>query len=242
MYPSRYWGIALIAILLTNCTTNQNVPGALPTKSPYLVTGAGAGAVVGATAGALVAQTKSLAPSIMGGAMLGAAMASYMDTEGLVKKLNHQGVTVIRIGDSTDIIIPLDLVFLGGDTDMKREAYPLLNDIVKYIKQYGKAPITVTAHSDNVDGMLQRLARTEKQAQHITTYLWSQGINLQRMEFMGIADLETVADMQSATGAGYNRRIQISIWREDFRAPSPLYLYTANQNEDFWKTDNPDMC
>lgn len=239
---SRYCLVALIAAGLISCTTNQNVKGALPSKNPSIVAGAGAGAVAGAATSGLIGKTNKLVPGILAGAMLGVAVSSYADTEGLIKSLNNQGVNVIRIGDSTDIIIPMDIVFDGDDTEIRLESYQLLGDVVKYMKQYGKAPITVIAYTDNVGGMLQRLDRSEKQAQSLTSFLWSHGINLQRMEFTGLADNNSVADFKSATGSGYNRRLQISIWREDFRAPSPFYIYTANQNEACWKTDNPDVC
>lgn len=239
---SRCCQILLIALLITSCTKNNNVRGALPSQTPSFVGGAGAGAVAGAATRGLVSKSKSVFPGILAGAMLGAAIGSYADSEGLVKSLNSQGVNIIRIGDSTDIIIPMDVIFYGDDTEVKLEAYPMLTDVVKYIKQYGKAPVTVTAYTDDVDGMLQRLDRSNKQAQSMTTFLWSRGINLQRMDFAGVSDQNPVADFISATGAGYNRRIQISIWREDFRAPSPFYIYTANQNEECWKTDNPDIC
>ena len=239
---SRFIHICFILILVTSCTTNNNVRGALPSKTPNFVAGAGAGGVAGAATRGLVSKTKSVFPGFLAGAMLGAAIGSYDDSEGLVQSLKDRGVNIIRIGDSTDIIIPMDIIFDGGDTEVKISAHDLLEDVVKYVKQYGTAPISVFAYSDNVDGMLQRLDKTEKQAQSVTTFLWSRGINLQRIKFSGLASLHSVADFKSATGAGYNRRIQISIWREDFRAPSPFYIYTANQNEECWKTDNPDVC
>jgi len=238
----KFAHIILIIFLLGGCTTNQNVRGALPSKTPNIFAGAGVGTVAGAAAQGFIGKTKSVVPGMLAGAMLGAAVASYADTQGLVNRLNAQGVNIIVIGDSVEIIIPTDLVFYGNDTEVKLEAYSMLEEVVKYIKQYGKSAISVAVHTDNVDNSLYRLNQTAKQAQSFTTFLWSHGINLQRMKFDGKSNFEPVADFQSATGAGYNRRIQISIWREDFRAPSPFYVYTANQNEECWKSDNPETC
>ena len=233
----------LVICLIAGCGGgNQNVKGALPTQTPDFVGGAGAGAVAGAAGSGLINKNGGVLPGMIAGAMIGAAFGSYQDTEGLVKKLNKNGVNIIRIGDSTDIIIPLAFVFEGGETEVKYSAYRTLNDVAKFMKLYGKSPITVTTHTDNVDGMLHRLAISEKQAQSVTTYLWSQGINLSLMKFHGMSKLDSVADFWSSRGAGYNRRIQISIWEEDFHDPSPFNLLTANQNKECWKTDNPDVC
>ena len=233
--------IFVIAALFAGCSGNQNVRGALPTENPDLIAGAGVGAVVGAATRGLVNKSTNILPGALAGAMLGAAILSYEDTEGLVKRLNQQGVTIMRIGDTAELVIPIDYIFEGGDTDVKISAHAVLDDTVKFIKLYGRSPITITAHTDDTLGLLQNLALSEQQAQSVTTYLWAHGVNLQRLMFYGASNLDSVAEFRSAQGAGFNRRIHISIWNNDFRTPSPLKLFTADNNEDKWKTDNPDV-
>ena len=235
----------IIFLCFFGCSKNANVPGAIPGTNPKFMGGAGSGAVVGAANQGLLNHTAVVWSGLLGGAAIGAAIGSYEDYEGLIKQLNEQGVTVMQLGDTVELVIPTDYLFDGGETEINLSAYPTMDNVVKLLKQFGASNMTVSGHTDDVGNLFQKLALSEKQAQSVTTYLWAHGINLQRMRFYGLADREAVAGFDTARGAGFNRRIQISLWREDYnKAPSPVYLLTPNHTDpiDCWKSDNPSTC
>ncbi len=237
--------LVIISLCFSGCIRNNNVPGAIPGSQPHFVGGATSNAVAGAANQGIVNKVSTVWSGLLGGAALGAAIASYEDYQGLIRNLNAQGVTIIQLGDTLEVVIPTDYLFDGGEDNMKVSAQSTMNNVVKLLKQFGASNITVSAHTDNVGNLFQKLALSEKQAQSVTTYLWSHGINLQRMRFYGLADREDVASFDTARGAGFNRRIQISLWRKDYtNAPSPIHIYRQNNVEpiDCWKSDNPSSC
>lgn len=231
--------LAIVCYLLGGCTT-ENVKGAYPNTLGGGIEGASVGAVVGATAGGLMIANGSASLGALAGAMIGAPIGSYYDSEGAIFALQKHGVTVARMGDVVEIIIPSDLLFDGNDTEIHLEAYPMMDKITTLLKQYGNSSMSVVAYSDDIGSVFSQLELTRFQAQSVTTYLWSHGVNLQRMDFYGMGHEETAASDLSVTGSAYNRRIEITSWSENI--PGPLNAALAKTTEDCWTKDDPVAC
>lgn len=227
--------------LLCACTKNENVKGAYIPPTPKTIEGAGLGAVIGAAAGGLVNSTKS--PSLLGaaaGAMLGASIGAYYDQEGVLLDLAYLGVTTIRLGDIVEFNIPADLLFEGGDVDLRQSAYPMMGRITAYLQQYGPVGIAVEGYTDSIGSTFDKLRRSELQAQSVSTYLWTHGVNLERIHYVGMGDTINVAQQNTTLGSAYNRRVTITLWRDE--APSSFKTYAKLQREDCWTRDDPDTC
>lgn len=220
----KYLPLLIISsiILVSACSTEQSVPGSYKPRWPAIVGGAGVGGVTSAAYGGMT--NSGTAASALAGAMLGSSIAAYKDTEVLIQHLQDQGVTVIRLGNILEVVIPADLVFRGNENEIMTSSYPLMDSVVRLLQQYGNSKMTVNAHTDNVGSQLARLDRSLKQAQSITTYLWVHGVSLELMDFNGIGNVVTVASDHSARGSGYNRRIEIAVWQNT--PPSPLKVFT----------------
>ena len=231
--------ITLAILLGLGGCANQNVKGAYPSPAPKFVEGGALAGAYGATIGGFSSSSGASA-GLLAGAIFGAPLGSYGDSQGLKKALQDDGVTVIELGDILQLVIPADLLFIGGENLLLREAYPTMDQVVSLIKQYDPVTITVNGYSDNIGDRFTRLDRSRYQAQSVTTYLWSRGLNLARFDFEGLGQTETVASDKTYMGSSYNRRIVISLRRRS--KPSPTRILTAWRQQSKWKlnSDNKD--
>ncbi len=234
--------MVLVGCILTlvGCVSNQNVKGSYPAVPPRFTEGGAVGAVSGAAIGGVVTQTTTVAGGALAGGILGAAIGSYYDSEGLIKSLQNQGVTVVLLGDIVELVIPSDLVFDGAETEVKVESHPMMTQVVSLIQQYGRVNMSVEVSTDTVGTTAYQLEFSRLQAQSVTTFLWAHGVNLQRIDFQGLGSEEDVADPTTVTGSGFNRRIEITFWRQGH--PSPYNVFFADKSENCWSLDDPDEC
>lgn len=227
----------VMMLLLTACFSNKNVEGAYPPAPTDAAQGAAVGSVVGATTTTL--NGGSLPLGLVTGALLGASIGSYRDVEGAVKSLNKAGITVVRLGDIVEVVIPHDLVFDPETYDLTHEAESLLNQVVALLQQYGDVNMSVVGHSDNLGTPSEQLKRSKLQAQVIMSYIWSHGIAIERLSFYGVGATQTTASLKYANGQAYNRRVVIVFWRK--APPGPLAPLLA-EDPDCWTKANPEDC
>lgn len=223
--------------MLTGCIPSKNVKGAYPPPAPGYAQGAGIGAVTGAAIAGVNGGSVPL--GIVTGALLGGAIGSYRDVEGAIKQLAAEGITVVRLGDIVEVVIPHDIVFDPETYDIKLEAQPILNQIVALLLQYKDVNMSVIGHSDNVGYDEDQAQRADLQAEAIMSYIWSHGIAIDRLNFYGVGPTQPDASMKYANGQSYNRRIVIAFWRKG--PPGPLNPLLS-QDPDCWTKADPDDC
>lgn len=215
------WILCVISSLY-GCAQSK-VKGAYQPPIPKFIGGAGVGATGGSMIGGLAQTGGSATTGLFGGALLGAPFGSYHDTEGLIHSLEAEGITVVRLGDIVEIVIPSDYLFLGHDNEIKYPAYPAMDKIVWLFLQYGDGNIAVNAHSDDIGNPIEKIQITQRQSQSVATYLWSRGIPLKQLMFDGYGDNISDAQFQTAQGSAYNRRVEITMWRQ--HKPEPLITW-----------------
>lgn len=239
LYPSRsiLISITLLPFLLSGCLPNKNVAGAYPTEPTGYAQGAGVGAVTGAAIAGLNNGSSALGLAV--GALLGAPIGSYNDTEGAVRQLASEGITVIRLGDIVEVVIPHDLVFDPEASELTNQAEPLLNQVVKLLVQYPDVNMTVIGHSDDLDLEDDQMTRSKLQAEAIMSYLWSHGIAINRLNFYGVGATETDASLKYANGQSYNRRVVVTFWRK--AEPGPINALLG-ENPNCWTSADPEHC
>jgi outer membrane protein OmpA-like peptidoglycan-associated protein len=241
LYFKTSFFLLLCVGLLAGCLDNSRVPGAYPPSAPKAARGAGIGAVTGAAVAGLAMNNGSIPLGMAVGAMLGAPIGSYSDTRGAIKSLALQGITVIHLGDIVEAIIPSDLVFDPETNQLNHTIYPMLDELVALLRQYGDVNMAVTGHSDNVGTDAARWQRSNLQAQAVMSYLWSHGVSLDQLNYYPVADSEPDASFKYANGQAYNRRVDIVFWRKG--KPGPLSgLLVPASDYDCWTKSDPDDC
>lgn len=227
----------LLTPLLSGCLPNKNVAGAYPTEPTGYAQGAGIGGVTGAAVAGLNNGSSALGLAV--GALLGAPIGSYNDTEGAIRKLASEGITVIRLGDVVEVVIPHDLVFDPESNELTVKAQPLLDQVVKLLVQYPNVNMSVIGHSDDLDVEEDQMTRSKLQAEAIMSYLWSHGIAINRLNFYGVGASETDASLKYANGQSYNRRVVITFWRQG--APGPINALLG-ENPNCWTSLDAEHC
>lgn len=227
---SKYTALFLALGLGASGCTNHNVKGAYPSPAPRFIEGAGIGAVIGAPLAGFGGQ--NAATGALVGGVIGGALGSYMDSEGLKKVLEDEGISVIELGQYVEIVIPVDKVFKGGESEILLEALPVLEQVVFLMKQYGPVNVKVSGYTDNIGSTLQQLERSRFQSESLTNYLWSRGIDIQRVDTTGYGQTMTAASDHSSLGSSYNRRLIICFFAED--KAQPARILTAGRKQSHW--------
>lgn len=86
-------------------------------------------------------------------------------------------VKIISMGQDYLISFPSSAVFADQSPRVKWESYALLNQIVKFLKQYRKIAVNVTAYTSQYKSTRREQALSLARARFVADYLWSQGID-----------------------------------------------------------------
>lgn len=229
--------LAGLSLLTVSGCSSSSVAGAYPQAPPGAVQGGAVGGVTGAAVAGL--NGSSIPLGIAVGALLGMPIGSYRDDTGAIKQLAAAGITVVRLGDIVQVVIPHDIVFDPEIYEIKRSAQPILNQVVALLVQYPDVNMAVVGHSDNVGTEDDQQSRSDLQAQAIMSYIWSHGIPINRLSFYGVGSTDTDASLKYAIGQSYNRRVVIAFWRKG--KPGPINGLLG-QNPDCWTKADPDEC
>ena len=188
--------LILTTLLIQACSTSDGgVAGAYPGKAPKYTEGATIGAVTGAAVGGFTSSS-NLPLGLLLGAMMGAPVGAYYDSQGLINQLAREGITIVRLGDIVEVVVPNDLIFNLGGNEIQREAYPMLDQIVFFLKQYGDVNMAITGHADVVGTNAEQIHRAYLQAQSLATYIWSHGINAERIKLYSAGNKQTKTTSQ----------------------------------------------
>ncbi|MBV53735.1 MAG: hypothetical protein CL816_06740 [Coxiellaceae bacterium] len=129
--------------------------------------------------------------------------------------LSANDVHVVRIGESVQIIIPSDRVFNTSSANLASSSKGILYNTAQLVKHYNTNRIEVAAYTDSTvgNGISQDragVALTNAQAQAISSYLWSQGIDTRYIYSVGHGSANPVASNSTPRGQYDNRRVVIS--------------------------------
>jgi outer membrane protein OmpA-like peptidoglycan-associated protein len=101
--------------------------------------------------------------------------------------------------------------FETGKADLDPESYPVLDELVAYLKRKDDEKIEVGGHTDNVGTAANNLKLSEDRANTVRAYLLMKGIDPERVTAKGYGLTEPVADNKSDEGRAQNRRTEVKI-------------------------------
>lgn len=207
-------GLTLAATLITGCASIDPYTGEQKTNNT--TKGAGIGAVSGAIIGALANDDdrgKGALIGAAGGAAVGGGVGYYMDRQEAVlrQRLEGTGVRVQRNGDEIKLIMPGNITFDSGRSDLKSQFYSTLDSVAIVIKEYNKTRVDVAGHTDSTGGMELNQRLSEQRAASVANYLSSRGISSGRLYTTGYGPRYPVADNGSAYGRELNRRVEVNL-------------------------------
>ncbi len=203
---------------LQSCTTFDPYTG--EQKTTKTAVGAGIGASVGAVVAYLDnkgddsrKRNQRILAAAAGGAAIGGGIGYYMDKQEakLRQQLRGTGVSVERVGDNINLIMPGNITFATNSADINSSFYPVLDSVALVLTEFDKTVVVVAGHtdSDGSDALNETLSRNR--ASSVSNYLISQKILSARFEIIGFGERQPIASNTTAEGKQLNRRVEITL-------------------------------
>ena len=203
---------------LQSCTTFDPYTG--EQKTTKTAVGAGIGASVGAVVAYLDnkgddsrKRNQRILAAAAGGAAIGGGIGYYMDKQEakLRQQLRGTGVSVERVGDNINLIMPGNITFATNSADINSSFYPVLDSVALVLTEFDKTVVVVAGHtdSDGSDALNETLSRNR--ASSVSNYLISQKILPALFEIIGFGERQPIASNTTAEGKQLNRRVEITL-------------------------------
>jgi outer membrane protein OmpA-like peptidoglycan-associated protein len=175
--------------------------------------GAAGGAAIGAIAGGGKGAWKGAAIGAGVGTLSGAAVGGYMDYQEskLRKELAGTGVSVTRVGDEIVLNMPGNVTFDTDRAEIRPDFYPVLNSVVKVLKEYDKTLIAVSGFTDSTGSDQHNLELSQRRADAVGGYLKGQGLNPARVQAQGFGEQQPIASNDTPSGRQENRRVELRL-------------------------------
>lgn len=207
--------VFLSIIAVAGCATVDQQSGEQnPNKTGK---GAGIGAIAGAVLGAAVSSKSDRGRGAVTGAVLGAAVGGgvghYMDKQEkeLREKLKDSGVQVNRQGNDLNLIMPGNITFAVGKSDIRSDFYSVLNSVGQALKQYDQTTVRISGFTDSTGPLSLNQRLSEDRASSVRSYLLAQGVAAERIDSAGYGPANPIASNASEEGRQANRRVEIKL-------------------------------
>lgn len=208
----RIFLAALLSLSVIACTSTDPYTGEQTTSNT--AKGAGIGAVTGAIAGVLAKDSSEGAlAGAVGGAAIGGGVGYYMDRQEakLREKLRNSGVQVKREGKNIRLIMPGNITFATGRSEVRPEFFSALSGVTEVLKEFNKTRIVVSGHTDSTGSAELNQTLSEQRAGSVKSYLVSQGVAASRVSAYGYGFRQPVASNDTAEGRQANRRVELEL-------------------------------
>lgn len=101
--------------------------------------------------------------------------------------------------------------FETGKAELKPEAYPVLDELVEYLKRKDDERVEIGGHTDNVGKADANMVLSQNRANTVRAYLLMKGIAPERITAQGYGLTQPVAENDTAEGRALNRRTEVKI-------------------------------
>jgi outer membrane protein OmpA-like peptidoglycan-associated protein len=203
-------------VLLSGCETLDPYTGESETSKATkgALIGAAAGVVAGLMSGDDAVERRQHALIGAGiGALAGGAVGHYMDQQEaeLRAELQGTGVSVTRMGDNITLNMPGNVTFDTDSAALRPQFFGVLNSVGKVLTEYDKTVVEVAGHTDSTGSDSHNMALSQRRANTVGEYLYTQGIMDQRIMTVGMGEHHPIADNSTSEGRQLNRRVEITL-------------------------------
>jgi outer membrane protein OmpA-like peptidoglycan-associated protein len=205
---------SLLILGVVGCQTTDPYTG--ETKTSNAAKGAGIGVLAGAVIGAAVDHDNRGKGALIGAAVGGAAGGGYghyrdKQEEKLRQELAGSGVDVQRNGDNIKLIMPGNVTFRTGSSEIQSSFYDTLNSVASSFKEFPDSNIKITGHTDSTGDPMKNQILSEQRAGSVKSYLQSQGVSSARLQTSGYGARFPIQDNTSESGRQANRRVELEV-------------------------------
>jgi outer membrane protein OmpA-like peptidoglycan-associated protein len=123
--------------------------------------------------------------------------ASLLPAEEMKKELDAKGHVALYINFDFD------------KADIKPDSKPIIDQIVKLLKDNPSLSLTVEGHTDNVGTPAYNMKLSDARARSVVAALTNQGIEARRLKGVGYGQDKPIADNSTDDGRAKNRRVEL---------------------------------
>ncbi len=101
--------------------------------------------------------------------------------------------------------------FETGKDVIRPVSFPILNNVVKIMKENKEYNLNINGHTDNVGKPESNMILSQKRADAVKAYLIKNGVEAGRLKAFGFGDTKPVADNKTPDGRAKNRRVEFVV-------------------------------
>ncbi len=141
---------------------------------------------------------------------LQAQARGYFDHE-ITAEAGAGSTTELNINMSKNWII---FHFKPGEKLIEPRYVPVLEDVVRFLKDRPKMVVEIQGHTDSVGDAKANRALSRKRAEAVRDYLVKRGISERRLVVKGYGELAPIGDNRTILGRDMNRRVELKVLSE----------------------------
>lgn len=101
--------------------------------------------------------------------------------------------------------------FEMGKNALKKESYPILDEIVNILREYPAYSLSISGHTDDIGPSDRNLQLSMDRAKACVDYLVFRGIDSDRLQATGYGETKPIATNNTAAGREKNRRVEFEM-------------------------------
>jgi intracellular multiplication protein IcmN len=130
------------------------------------------------------------------------------------RQLNKQNIKVISMGQNYLISIPSDKIFADESPRLTWASYQILNEVIKYLKQFRAVSIHIRAFSSQYVSARREQALTATRAKAVGDYIQSQDVDARFIFTSGLGSDKPIMTPRKAGDLSGNSRVEITFRRQ----------------------------
>lgn len=129
----------------------------------------------------------------------------------VLKEAMKQDVTASYMLEALnrDGFITLYINFDPGQSTIKPESQPIIDQIIAMMKANPDIKISVEGHTDNIGNPKSNMILSENRARAVVSAIVNQGVNANRLSYIGHGQERPIADNKTEEGRAKNRRVEL---------------------------------
>jgi outer membrane protein OmpA-like peptidoglycan-associated protein len=197
--------ILCTALIFSSCASwNKTQKGAVVGTA----TGGAIGAVIGRASGNTALG--AIIGATVGGAS-GAVIGHQMDKQAAEIKKTVPDAKVERVGEGIVVEFSSNVLFGYDKSNLSDDAKINLDKLVLVLNNYADTDIECQGHTDSKGSLNYNQNLSENRASSVSNYLYTRGINSNRVNIKGFGETVPKYDNETADGRAQNRRVEFLI-------------------------------
>lgn len=114
-------------------------------------------------------------------------------------------------GKEEQLILSSSILFEFASDYLNDSAYPVLDQVVSFLKEKTDIELIISGHTDNVGQTQYNLSLSKRRAQAVLDYFAEKGISRSRFEVEGYGSQKPISSNETIESRSKNRRVELSI-------------------------------